>query len=268
MPGPLSPWDRHAAQWSAVGPPLRPSAEDLRLYREALPSGGHVLLLGVTPELARLALDLGARVTALDSNVAMIRAHFPEPPPPGARALLGDWRDIPAPDGAFTAAIGDGFTTVLGSAPAARRALSELRRVLAPGAALVLRHFLRPDPPESSAEVFADLLAGRIPSFHDFKWRLAHALPQDGEAGVRVGDIHAAWEARGLDPSAVAAELGWDPRVVRTIDAYRDLDQTYLFPTLAELSALYAPLFSQATLRFPTYPLGARCPLTTHRAHD
>lgn len=251
-----------------MGPPLRPGAEDLRLYREALPPGGRVLLLGVTPELARLALELGAQVTALDNNAAMIRAHFPDPAPPGARAVLGDWRDIPAPDGAFTAALGDGFTTVLGHASAVRRALGELRRVLAPGAPLVLRHFVRPDPPESPAAVFAELLAGRIPSFHDFKWRLAHALPQDGEAGIRVGDIHAAWEARGLAPDAVAAALGWDPRVVRTIDAYRGLAGTYLFPTLAELAALYAPLFTEVTRRFPTYPLGARCPLTTYRARD
>lgn len=266
-----SSWDRHADQWSAIGPPLRPSGEDLALYGAALREllaapEREALLLGVTPELARLLVELGARLTAVDNNAAMIRAHWPAEGHPRARVVLGDWRELPAEDGCFHAVAGDGFTTVLPNAVELRRALAQVRRVMKPGARLVLRHYLRPETPEPSEAVFTDLLAGRIPSFHDFKWRLAQSLPQDVEHGLRVADIYDAWVARGIEPERLASELGWDPRVVRTIDAYRGLSQAYMFPTLAELRALYEPLFDVGAPVFPGYYLGARCPVITHRA--
>jgi SAM-dependent methyltransferase len=265
-------WHRNAAQWSAVGPPLRPSAEDIALY--AAPLGEHLsaapgapaLLLGVTPELAGLLIELGATVTAVDSSRAMIDTWWPAGGHPSARAVWGDWRDMPAGDGLFEVAAGDGVSSALGTAAGVRRGMAEIRRVMKPGAALVLRHFVRPASAEIPDAVFADLLAGGIPSFHAFKWRLAHALSRDPEAGVVLADIWAAWDARGIDPARLAADMGWEPRAVRTIDAYRGVAHTYLFPTLDELRDLMAPFFDDRAVSFPRYYLGDRCPVIVHRA--
>jgi SAM-dependent methyltransferase len=264
-------WSRNAAQWSAVGLPLKPSDEDLVLYEAALgprlaAPGGAVLVLGVTPALCRTVVAMGARVTAVDRSAAMIGAGFPEGGAPGVRVLEGDWRALPLEAGAFAAAVGDGALAALGTAARCGEALAEVRRVLGAGAPLVLRCYVRPDTPEPVEAVFGDLLAGAIPSFHAFKWRLAQALPQDGASGVRLGDVFAAWEARGVDRDQLAAERGWDVREVATIDAYRGLAETYLFPTRADLGALTAPFFEEGAVRVPGYTLGERCPVITYHA--
>ncbi len=265
-----SPWNRHAGQWSAIGPPLRPSDEDLVHYEAALryaldAPGSEALLLGVTPELAQLLHHLAARLTAVDNNPAMVRANWPAAGYARGRVVLGDWRQMPAEDGAFHAAACDALSNNLPSASELRRALAQVHRVMKPGGILVVRHFIRPAVAEPTDAVFEDLLAGRIPSFHDFKWRLAQSLPQDLDRGLPVSEIYDAWAARALDADELAAARGWDPRTVRTIEAYRGVPFAYMFPTLAELTELYEPLFEVGAPVFPSYYLGARCPLITHR---
>ena len=65
-------WNQHAQQWQFVGPPLRPTREDVdlfvRLVDEGLPRARglppRAALLGVTPELATMPWPEGTRLAA------------------------------------------------------------------------------------------------------------------------------------------------------------------------------------------------------------
>ena len=79
------PWSRHALQWSRVGPPLRPSPQDVAVASAAVDGwraatgrdDPTLLLLGVTPELCALPLGPRSRVLAVDRSLEMIRGVWP-----------------------------------------------------------------------------------------------------------------------------------------------------------------------------------------------
>ena len=81
-------WEELARKWDRYGPPICPDHSDVAHYRAGIAGAeAHVLLLGVTPQLA----GLGTRLTALDGSQAMIDHVWPGNTP-GRRAILGDWR--------------------------------------------------------------------------------------------------------------------------------------------------------------------------------
>ncbi|MGE3566992.1 MAG: class I SAM-dependent methyltransferase [Gammaproteobacteria bacterium] len=257
-------WRQQARQWSLLGPPLRPAAVDVDFVRRAATRwvrrhgrAPRVLLLGVTPELAGLAWPSGTTLLALDRAVPMIAGVWP-----GDRAwrhaVCADWRTPPLASSSRDLVVGDGALNAL-PVSAWPAMLDALATILAPGGEMVLRAFLRPDIAESTAAVFADLQAGRIGSFHVFKWRLAMSLHGDLERGVVLDRVWRAWQAEVTDPAGIAAARGWSMETVATIDAYRDSPTRLSFPTHRELLERLGP-FACAWEERPHYELGARCP--------
>ena len=58
-----------ARHWNLLGPPLRPSRDDVAILEgvvQSLHTAPRVLLLGVTPELATLAWPAGTELVAVD----------------------------------------------------------------------------------------------------------------------------------------------------------------------------------------------------------
>lgn len=261
-------WNDHARQWDRVGPPLRPCAEDIRLARELIGGGDegagnrrHAVLLGVTPEVASMDWPRGTRLTAVDRCMEMIRGVFPgRKLAMPARAVRGDWLSLPLPDDSADWVVGDGCYTLL-AGPESYRALGrEVRRVLRSGGRYLARLFVRPDQPEPVERVFDDLEAGRIGNFHVFKWRLAMALHDGLDRGVRVDDIWSRWKRAGLQPRVLARRTGWPEPEIRTIEAYRGGQARYTYPTLDEARAALSDDFEELDCRFPRYELGERCP--------
>ncbi|MCX7789499.1 MAG: class I SAM-dependent methyltransferase [Chloroflexaceae bacterium] len=231
----------------------------MRRYGVASP---RALLLGVTPEYAAMGWPAGTRLLAVDRNRAMIGHVWPKQGlPAGATVIRGEWARLPFPSACFDLVVGDGVTFAHGAKGLER----EVARVLRLDGRYLLRAFIRPDQPESPDAVHADLEAGRIGSFHAYKWRLAMALHGTLDEGVRVADIWRAWRARVPDAAALARRMGWPPAVLATIDAYRDAAAVYAFPTLAELRLGLLADFDLLTIRFPGYELGERCPLVELR---
>ena len=259
-------WSQHAQQWSLIGPPLRPSGQDISLLEQAVTawsaSNGitapRALLCGVTPEIARMRWPAGTRLTAVDRSQAMIAGVWLAGEAPGT-AVCGNWFALPLSDCSQDLLIGDGCHTLLVGRDRYIAFARELRRVAAPGSLLAIRYFLRPERSETAGHVIDDLQKGRIGNFHAFKWRLAMALHGTLEEGVRLGDIWEVWNNAVPDPGALAAQLGWSPAVVHTIQNYRDLDTRYSFSTMAEARALIGD-FRIVAVQEHGYELGERCP--------
>ncbi|MCW5574455.1 MAG: hypothetical protein KIT13_00035 [Burkholderiales bacterium] len=264
-------WSQHARQWSLIGPPLRPAAADIRWIetriRDWQRQGGAVmpraLLCGVTPEIAGMRWPTGTRLVAVDHSRPMIAGVWPAAAAPGI-AVCGDWLSLPLADASQQLLVGDGCHSLLVGRDRHAAFTRELRRVAAPGALLLMRHFTRPEAAEPVAAVVDDLWRGRIGNFHVFKWRLAMALHGTPEQGVRLGDIWNAWREAVPDPEVLAAQLGWRTDVIATIDNYRDVDTRYTFPTRAEARG-FAAGFDVVAEHLPDYELGERCPTLAMR---
>lgn len=259
-------WPLHAAQWTQIGPPLRPDPEDLAICEAEVARwtsthgrAPRVLLLGSTPELASIA---GSSLVAVDRSRAMLGAVFPAEAGP---AVVGDWRAMPFRDAAFDWIAGDGCATTLHYPDGYATFAAEVRRVLATGGELALRLFTLPESPEPLLEVARDLAANRIGNFHILKWRLAMAI-QPPSRNVRVTEILDVFERFTRDRAALAERTGWLPATIDTIDAYRDSTMEYSFPTLVEVRAAFADHFDEVACLFPSYELGDRCPTLLLRA--
>jgi Methyltransferase domain len=265
-----SHWERHARQWRHVGPPLRPVTEDVRLMQGAVAQQRrkhaepvfHALLLGVTPELASMRWPEDTCLLAVDRCEGMIARVWPRQGLPDmAWVVRGDWHRFPVRSATMDMVIGDGFFTPL-AYPADYLSLgAQIRRLLRPGGSYVIRPFVRPQDAENVTTISDDLWSGKIGNFHVFKLRLAMALHGSPDQGVRLRDIWTTWNRLVPDPDALIRRLGWPRDEIATINAYRDVDTRYTFPTLAELRQVLANHFVELECHIPGYELGERCPM-------
>lgn len=264
-----TPWERHARQWSQVGPPLRPSLEDLAVaeagLREWSSTTGRldptVLVLGVTPELCSLGTLERIRVIAVDRSMDMIRAVWPGPLRAGDRALCGDWLRLPLAERSVDIVFADGCLSTLSFPAGYMGVCAELRRVLSANGRCIVRCFVQAETPEPIGRVLEDLARGRVGAFHAFKWRLAMALQPNAERGVVLADVWDALQAAEPDSTALSLRIGWPTEVVRTIDAYRGVGTRYWFPSAEALRDLLSTAgFTILDVIYPAYELGERCP--------
>src|SRR5437016_4809001 len=99
MMPPETVWDRHARQWHTLGPPLRPSAQDIEImertvdahYAASGRSSMDAVLLGVTPEIATMRWPRVTRLRAFDRNPSMIKQVWPGNPQIDAVAACANW---------------------------------------------------------------------------------------------------------------------------------------------------------------------------------
>ena len=264
-------WERYARDWDLLGTPLRPAAEDVAIYERAVAAwqagharGPRALLLGVTPEIATMGWPRGTQLVAIDRSAAMIAWVWPARAREHGAAVRGDWLNLPLADASQDVVIGD--SPLHQRYPHEQRAaLQSFHRVLSRDGLLVVRYFCAPDRAEDPKQVFDDLLAGRIGSFHAFKWRLAMALQRSAEEGVAWGAIWDAWHAWVRDPEAMMRARRWPVAQLRTIDVYQGASARISFPTYAEAKALLAETFDPAQTIVPGYELGERCPIVIAR---
>lgn len=253
-------WPRHARSWARLGPPLRPSPEDVAIVAGEVATWANgraveLLVLGVTPELVELALPAGSTVIAVDRDRAMLDALFRAGP--GRRSMLGDWRALPLAEASIDVAAGDGCTTLMGYPDDYRAFAAELERVVRPGGLVVLRLFVAPGAPETLDDVRAALAT--IHSFDALKWRIAMAV-QSPQRTVAVTAIRDAFAAIVPDRDALAARTGWPRATIDHIDNYAGSTAVYSFPTLDEVRGALAPYLSEIACHVPRYELGERCP--------
>jgi SAM-dependent methyltransferase len=217
--------------------------------------------MGVTPELCGLDVGGTRRMVAVDKSADMIRSTWPGRLGAADDAICADWRQMPLADSSADIVLGDGSLNALPDAASYLALSAELNRIVRPGGRCVIRCFVQPETPETLDEVFGDLEANRIGSFHVLKWRVAMALQPDVATGVPVGEVWQAVHDACPDPEQLAARFAWPIREVLTIEAYRNVKTRYTFPTLRECCAfLTASGLSCVRTVMGRYELGERCP--------
>lgn len=80
-------WNSRASSWDAYGVPLIPSDTELDFQESLLRLGGETLVLGVTPQLCKLALKVSNKVTSVDFAEDLIKTLQIE----GVEYICQDW---------------------------------------------------------------------------------------------------------------------------------------------------------------------------------
>lgn len=269
----LAHWDAMTAQWSRIGPPLRPCPEDLALMRELVARyaaepgrSSDGLLLGVTPEIATQDWGSPMRLLAADNSYAMVASTWPGNTPLRS-AICADWLRLPLRQASFDVVLADGSLSTQVFPDGYEKLGGVLANCLKPGGMFIVRAFCRPPVAESVDEVFTDLRQRRIGSFHAFKWRLAMAVQGVNPAqGVRLADIWDAYLQHVPDHGAMAAISGWPVGTIATIDVYRGSPARYTFPSQEETASALARHFAWVDSKTGSYELADRCPLLAFKS--
>ncbi len=217
-----------------------------------------VLLLGVTPELAGIGLEL----SAIDRSDTMI-AHIWPGDTARASARNADWLAPPFEDGTFTAIIGDGSLSAILWPRDYRTLFAHAGRLLVPGGVIALRLFKTPDDAETRDTLRRNTLAGKTRSFHAFKWQLAMSVvAETGDPNIAVIAIRDAFDAMFPDRAGLANATGWSAEDIETIDVYSNSPDIYSFPTFTQLrETIPESLANVRLIDCGSYPLAERCPL-------
>lgn len=154
----LDAWDQRARQLLDDGtrPHFAPDPSEVECHRRILgafrrraaPSTPpRLLVLGATPELADLGLELGFGVLRIDANPGMFEAAKLREQVrrrDAERGLVADWRDLaPVPARSVDAVVGDAALNNVADRDMGT-VLDELRRVLVPGGIVCLKQIVFP----------------------------------------------------------------------------------------------------------------------------
>ena len=230
MSGERAHWPGIAQSWHLVGPPLRPSPEEIALFGRSVmrcaqgEQNVQALILGVTPELFLLRWPDATVIRALDTSAEMISTVWQGPK---GSAVLGSWTAAPIADASQHVIVCDGGFGMLSYAHGQRALLDEVRRMLTPGGVFIVRLFAPAGLTGSLADISADLDAGSIASLDALKLRLWGALQSNPSTGVRPREVVARIEemAGGLDH--LVSDLGWSSDHVATLQLHRRSNAVY-----------------------------------------
>lgn len=273
MNSPEPYWNRIGSDWSLVGPPLRPSAEDTAVMERlvgdwhrgserSIPRAG---ILGVTPEIVGMRWPEQTSITAFDKEPAMISYLWPKDGSSQAKAICCNWLSLPIADASLDVVAGDGSLTQLSFPDEFISIARELSRVVSSGGILVLRLFVPPPNHEPVDRVFDELWSGRIVNFNAFRWRLLMSLQESPQKGICVGDAWEVWNSRIPMPEHLAKVLGWPIDSIRVIDRYSSATAIYTFASLESIRAILEPNFSMVESFIPSYQDGISYPTVCFR---
>jgi len=263
-------WARVARNWKLLGPPLRPSPEDVRFSDEAVGTwrgqrAPRVLLLGVTPELYGLPWQEGTDFLAVDRTMEAIEAVWPGP---REAVRCEDWLEMRLPAASRDIVLCDGGLNLLAYPEEQHRLASILRGVLAEGGLCILRLFVRPAERETREAVLADLMSGRIPNMNVLKLRLWMALQESPSQGVNLDTVWRTVQGAAGNLEELASRLGWQLEETLTINAYRGSTTRYWLGTVDEVTEIFCHEvrgFELASTRVPSYEGGRQCPTVVLR---
>lgn len=248
-----------------VRPPWHPSREDAAFMREwtspilektPVP---RVLVLGVTPEIVKLAWPPGAHIVGIDSSPAMIASLWQRNASALSHVACARWQLMPLKDAQFDAVVGDGSLNALSSLEEYGKVLGEVSRVLKPEGALVLRCFVRPPHAETPERVLFKAMEGQLPTTAAFRLRFAFAVA-DADGSIGLAALHDAFNALVPDRDALARITGWPRQDIDRVDTDKGSRVRLTFPTQSQLVSLSEPIFRIEVSARGTYTQAEHCP--------
>jgi hypothetical protein len=266
-------WDLLAGQFQHQQSPLRPCVEDTRIvhriihdwHRRYSPSRTNALLFGVTPEIANLSWPANTFLRAVEKSQAMIDVVWPGNIPDRRQVVCGNWFEVKIKEHSLDLVVGDGFLTGLAYPRQYVEMAGIISRWLQPDGLLVARLFVRPEKKETIDGIMTDLAASRIARFDILKWRLAMAIQETAEQGVKVDDIYRAWREIHDQQPALSEQAGWPRATINTIKLYDGRGDRYFFPTIKELNAAFSASLEPVSVTIPAYDFGQCCPILVYR---
>ena len=252
-------WSSLAHSYATMGPPLRPSSEDVRHMQEKVAAWAaahanralNALLLGVTPDIANMNWPPATTLVGMDSALPMTQAVWPGNIPKKRWVVCGSWQAIPRAARSCDVVLGDGAINCMRYPIGCRGVAAEAWRVLRDDGILVLRCYTQRAVQESPEDVIASIFKQPDPSFHHFKLRLLMAMQPSTEQGVAVDDVHRFWARQRLSPEAVQAQTGWGHAAIETIEMYRDTNTVHTFLNRVEMETLLTEFFDVASVSTP-----------------
>ncbi len=264
-------WSRIAQYWHLVGPPLRPSKNDLIHFEravvdriETLKGPMRTLILGVTPELAALKWPAGTILKALDGSPEMLKAIWK-----GAteEAICGSWTAMPLENASLDMLVCDGGIGLVHYPQEQLALFSEVKRILVPDGIFTFRLFAPGCHAETIEQIASDLEAGAIPSLDALKFRLWGALQATAKTGVRPVDVVKSIELVAGSLERLVNHFGWPAQHVATLEFHRTSQAVYCLSGVDEVRLLIATLPGLEVVRvdIPQHDFGDRCPVITIR---
>ena len=228
--------------WPDLTLPLRPKEPVPSIVKTLLPSSNAALLiLGVTPDYA----DLSNNVTALDQLQTMIEGVWPGDNNK-RRAVLGDWRNMPFDDQSFDIVLGDNSMSLTAFPDQTEVVLSEIKRVLRPGARAIIRWFFAPEDVPNDEEIISFAMNRCDGKLEALRWRLAmHAAQLTPGPSMYTGEAFDLFCRLFPDPKALQKANGWDDKTFSRIHFYRDGKLQLYFPTQHKAHATISKYFSK-----------------------
>jgi SAM-dependent methyltransferase len=257
-------WNAIRKHWQLLGSPLRPPVEVVETYdRELNLARSHVVMLGVTPELA----GLGAMMTSVDESDDMISGIWPGDSDT-RKAVRGDWFDLPFPSASVEALIGDGCLSVMRAADIRGTLFASIARALKDDGRAGIRLYACPESPDNPEDVRALALGGGVSTFHELKWRVAMTATGGApDYAIPVRGILEQFDRMFPDREELSARTGWELPVIGTIDVYRNSPAIYSFAPAAVLVEEADEHFGDVGIASTgTYGLAERCPLLVLRS--
>jgi hypothetical protein len=246
-------WSRYAERILATGarPHFAPEPETIDVHSRVIAAwrashgaAPRALVLGATPELADLALDLGCPAIRMDCNPAMFDAAAKRQRRAdrhGEQIVVGDWLDMPGiDDGAIDLVLGDMSLNNVTHAQMPRL-FGQLRRITRAGSVLSVRQLaLPPDVSQTHAlaRTVGRLRTGEIAP-HTFRRLLRYATFLDAvyDCEQRLLDARRVHDC--IDAAARDGRLGADEHAF--MNAHRSEIQHTVYPW-SEQQAWFARL--------------------------
>lgn len=257
-------WDAFSTRWQ-VDPPQAPDDADLAWFQReaerAAPGPGPFLVLGATPQFARVPWPAGAWPVATDFSRGMLARVWPRP---GAEGPVGavrcDWRDLAWRAGSTALAVGDGCFGVLPGLGDVEAVCREVVRVLRPGGRCLMRCFVRDPGGPGLEDLFAALRNGEVRRIGWFRWQVAMALQAEGVFPVDRDRVFREWTARVPDWEGRIAAWGLPEEPTGRIRRWEGERTPLHFPDLDALRPALERAFRILAVDFSDGPHGACFP--------
>ena len=259
-------WQRSSQTFNFLGPPMRPSGEDISFYwgmvREWIETRGapRVLLLGVTPKLYRLPWPEGTDFVAADCSQAMIDTVWPGP---RNAARCCDWLSLDFPEGSRDIVLCDGGLHLLSYPQEQKKLVRSLHRILATGGLCIFRLFAMPAEKETPEAVLCDLRNLKIKNTNTLRIRLLMALQDNPEEGVALGNVYRTLMEGIDDLKQFQAMIGWTEEDTRPFHNFRGLQYRYHMLRLEQVMDMFSADpggFRVHRICIPSYALGDSFP--------